>query len=141
MMDATARLAERALREVTGRHVFFADWLAGRLPEAELHEAMRNFARDFRRIAPDGSEMDRAALATWLAAHRASMPASFAIEVSDMRVVFDTTTYAAVRYRETQPDRSPSARIATALFLADKDAPNGAAWLHVQETWITDSGG
>lgn len=137
-MEAAAGLAEKALREVRDRHVFFADWLAGRLAETALDGAMRGFLPNFRRIAPDGSGMDRAALAAWLAAHRGAMPESFAIEIADLRIVLDTSACAAVGYREIQPGQTPPSRIATALFVPEETAPNGVAWLHVQETW--DSG-
>ena len=137
-MKAAAGLAEKALREVKDRHLFFADWLAGRLAKTALDGAMRGFLPNFRRIAPDGSEMDRTALAAWLAAHRGTMTQSFAIEIADLRIVLDASACAAVRYREIQPGHTPPSRIATALFVPEVAAPNGVAWLHVQETW--DSG-
>lgn len=140
-MGGPAKLAERALREVADRHAFFAGWFAGTSPEAELDAAMRSFAGDFRRIAPDGRETDRAALCTWLAGQRGTMPGTFSIAIAEMRVIFEGADCAVVSYREIQPDQAPPTRISTALFVADAGAPNGAAWLHVQETWITHSEG
>jgi hypothetical protein len=138
MMEVAAGLVEKALQEVKDRHVFFADWLAGRIAETALDSAMRCFSPDFRRIAPDGREMDRAALTAWLAARRGIMPKSFAIETADLQVVLDTAACAVVGYREIQPGQTPPVRISTAIFVPEEAAPNGVAWLHVQETW--DSG-
>ncbi|TAM95066.1 MAG: hypothetical protein EPN45_23465 [Rhizobiaceae bacterium] len=139
-MDVAAGLAEKALREVKDRHLFFADWLTGRLAETALADSMRGFLPNFRRIAPDGSEMDRATLETWLAAHRGTMPKSFTIEIADLRIVLDTSACIAVGYREIQPGQTPPSHISTALFVPEEVAPNGVAWLHVQETWDTQSG-
>lgn len=140
-MGAAGGLAERAILEVVDRHAFFADWLKGRLPEPALGDAMRAFAGGFNRIAPDGAEMDRAGLAAWLDARRGTMPDAFTIEIGALRTIAEMSGCVALRYRETQPGETPPVRIATALFVADDGAPNGVAWVHVHETWITDSGG
>lgn len=139
-MGAPAGLSERAMREVVDRHVFFADWLTGRLPETTLGGATRPFADGFRRIAPDGREMDRAALAAWLKANRGAMPDTFTIAIDGIRTIAEMPDCVALCYRETQAGQTPPVRIATALFVADDGAPNGVAWMHVHETWITDSG-
>ncbi|QDL94234.1 DUF4440 domain-containing protein (plasmid) [Paroceanicella profunda] len=136
-MTAAAPFPDCARAEIAARHAFFAEWFTGRAPQADLARALAAFAPDFRRIAPDGGVQDHAALRASLAAARGCRPAGYAIRAEDIALVWNGPKVALLTYLERQEGPgAPGPRRASAVLAPCADAPCGAAWLFVRETWI-----
>jgi hypothetical protein len=132
--------AKAAIQEVIDLHIFFQEWLDGSLPNtdaafARFHAAT---AAGFTLISPDGSIAAGADTATWIqTAHGTRRGFRLWTDAHNVRYVNDNL--AVVTYQEWQTrDGVTTGRISTAIFVAAPAAPNGVAWLHVQETWLPD---
>ncbi|MEQ8482689.1 MAG: hypothetical protein RIC18_18725 [Hoeflea sp.] len=131
-------LIERAKAEVINRHKFFVEWFTGRAPEAEMEASARAFASDMRMVEPDGSMIGADQVKAMLKGARGKRSVGFEIRVDLIEAHLVGSDAALVVYDEHQVvDGQKSARRSSALFSADKDAPEGVVWRHLQETWIT----
>jgi hypothetical protein len=132
-------LIERAKAEVVNRHKFFVEWFTGRAPEAEMAASERAFASDMRMVEPDGSMIDADQVKVMLKGARGKRREDFEIRVDLVEARLVGSEAALVVYDEHQViDGQKTARRSSALFSADKDAPEGVVWRHLQETWITE---
>lgn len=129
MPEETA--AEREVREL---HAFFVDWYCGR--DASLERLRAALADDFRMIAPSGDRLDRERVIGMVADNReAYAEGGFDIAIEGVEVRQATETLVVLEYEEHQ-DRpgERDVRISTVAFRAEPSAPNGWAWVHLQET-------
>ena len=137
-------LGTAALAEVERLHRFFEAWFRGSLPRdaAAFAACADALAAGFVQVDPQGREHRRGDLLARLeAAHGCRADAPFAITIEDARVLLERDGLALVTYVELQVSGSTTtARGSTALLVADSVAPLGAAWLHLQETWIAPAG-
>lgn len=132
-------LIEKAKAEVVNRHSFFVEWFTGRAPEAEMEASARAFAADMRMVEPDGSMIDASQVKAMLRGARGKRSEDFEIRVELIEARLVGSDAALVVYDEHQViDGAKTARRSSALFSADKDAPEGVVWRHLQETWITE---
>lgn len=131
-------LIRRAQAEVVNRHHFFVEWFTGRASEAELAASLRAFAPDMVMIEPDANTIGRDEVVTMVTGARGKRPADFEIRVELISARSIDSETVAVVYDEHQViDGVKSARRSSAVFSADKEAPEGVVWRHLQETWIT----
>lgn len=130
-------LITRAQAEVVNRHHFFVEWFTGRAGEAELETSLRAFAPDMVMIEPDANTIGRDEVVAMVTGARGKRPADFEIRVELISARLIGSDIVAVVYDEHQViDGEKSARRSSAVFSADKDAPEGVVWRHLQETWI-----
>ena len=131
-------LIRRAQAEVVNRHHFFVEWFTGRASEAELAASLRAFAPDMVMIEPDANTIGRDEVVAMVTGARGKRPENFEIRVALISARSIDSQTVAVVYDEHQViDGVKSARRSSAVFSADKDAPEGVVWRHLQETWIT----
>lgn len=124
--------------EIIGLHDFFQAWLEGSLPatNAVFARFLQSTSASFTLIGPDGTTAGRDATAAWIyAAHGTRR--GFRLWTDDHRLCAGGEDWALVTYREWQSrDGMTTARISTALLVADDAAPLGLRWVHVHETWV-----
>lgn len=126
-------------REIADLHRFFQDWFRGEIPETD--EAFARFDRalapGFVIVSPDGAALDRATIIE--AVRRGyGRDKSARVWVEGARVVHNVGDAVVATYVEWQSlaGADPRARISTAVFEPDRDAPGGLRWIHVHETWL-----
>ncbi|WP_298976406.1 hypothetical protein [uncultured Roseobacter sp.] len=134
--------AERCVQEAHRLHVVLQDWLRGTLPRTA--EGFAPFADALadpcRVVSPLGTITERAELLTEFEAIHGVLAAqgnAFVIRVENALVLRQWGDHALVSYEEWHDlgDES-SARLSTALYTADENAPLGVAWSHIHETWL-----
>ncbi|MEM5470211.1 hypothetical protein WNZ14_00560 [Hoeflea sp. AS60] len=131
-------LIARAKAEVVNRHHFFVEWFTGRASEAELAASLRAFAPDMVMIEPDANTIGTNEILLMITNARGKRPADFEIKVELIAARQIGDDIALVIYDEHQViDGEKSARRSSAVFSADRDAPEGVVWRQLQETWIT----
>ena len=128
-------LDDRCEREVRELHEFFEAWFTGRRTGG-IDRARAALGPDFEMITPGGEVHPREAVLEGIEAGGGSSGEKFGIEVRNVRVRDVTDDRCLLTYEEHQFGSDPSARVSTALFAPDEDAPNGVAWRHLQETWL-----
>jgi hypothetical protein len=130
-------LAARAIDEVRALHAFFVGWLRAAGPRPDFAEVERVLAPDFRMITPDGVARDRASVLAGLKAEKGSRPANFEIAILEPHAVFEAGHWLLLEFIEQQyRDGETTRRQSSALFTAEKAAPRGVLWRHLQETWM-----
>jgi hypothetical protein len=137
-------LGAAALAEIKRLHRFFEAWFRGSLPRdaASFAACADALAAGFVQVDPQGREHRRSDLLARLeAAHGCRAGAPLAITVEDARILLERDGLALATYVERQVSGSATTvRRSSALFGPDRSAPLGAAWLHLQETWIAPPG-
>lgn len=139
MSILAAPLAQRAVQEVIDQHAFFEQWLDGALPDTDAAFARFAWATDpaFTLIGTDGNCAAADETGAWIRAAHGSRP-GFTLWTDEHTVRWSSDQSVLVTYREWQTrDGVTTCLIATALFCANAQCPNGVAWLHVHETWLT----
>jgi hypothetical protein len=125
--------------EVVELHEFFEGWLTGALPSTDQAYArlVDAVAREFLLISPGGERIPRERLLTELRAGHGSRP-GWKMWVENAELRFRGAELVVATYEEWHryADGTTTARLATAVFRVQAGAPNGLAWLHVQETWL-----
>ena len=121
-------------REVVELHKFFVDWYRG--DAASMDRVERALAPDFTMVTPDGELLARPSVIAGITEGRKG--SSPGIEVHEIEVRSTDVDHALATYQEWHhhPDGT-TVRLSTALFTRDTSAPNGWAWRHVHETWVT----
>ena len=134
------RLAAAVLAEIDGLHRCFVAWFLGDCPKsragfARIADAL---APGFVQIDPAGRERRRAPLLALLrAAHGGRAGEAFAIGIVGPKVRLVHRGLALATYEERQRSGATvTRRRSSARFAAARTAPEGVAWLHLQETWI-----
>jgi hypothetical protein len=124
--------------EIVDLHQFFQDWFNG-----DLGASTENFSRlgialapNFKMITPQGNLVERAPLVDSLnSAHNSRTGMRIWIKNVVLQHQLGETIIAT--YEEWQEIKSQvSARLSSATFKFDSDAPNGVAWVHLHETWL-----
>jgi hypothetical protein len=125
-------------REVIELHDFFVNWLHGKLPNTPqaFHRVEHVLSPDFLLISPDGKITNNKSLLTSIrAAHGARPSLNMWIESVQLQQQIDNLLI--VTYEEWQRENdNTTARISTAVFRVESNAPQGLRWLHVHETWL-----
>ncbi len=144
MIAAPQGLEDRAAREVTELHQFFAQWF-----RAELTKDGPDFARfstvpprGFHIIPPSGNLIEKAPLLSGLKAAHGQWHAdgSARIWIENLRTRSLAEGLILVTYEEWQTrDGETRGRISSAILQADAEAPNGLIWLSVHETWLASA--
>jgi hypothetical protein len=126
-------------REVEGLHAFFESWFTGR--GGGMDRARRALGPAFEMVTPAGELRPREAVLSGIEGAKGSHDPAFAIEIRNVDVVDRTGDRCLLRYEEHQSGGGgDTARVSTALFGPDDDAPEGVQWIHLQETWLPGSG-
>lgn len=137
------------IAEIHGLHVFFVDWLSGTLPDTgqAFSRCAEALAENFVLIGPDGEATTRRTLLGRLEGARgvhAGADPPFAIRIDNSKLLRHWADHALLSYEEWQDGArgtlGTTGRISTALFVRDRSAPTGLAWLHLHETWIAGHG-
>jgi len=134
-------LAQAALDEVAGLHVFFESWLGGTGPDSDAAFARldRALAPTFSMVTPTGSRLARSAVIGWLrgAPGAKAEPAPFRIAVKDAQVLHVAQGLVAVSYVEEQRRGGlVERRLSTALLRPDPASDGHMHWLLVHETFM-----
>ena len=130
-------LAEAAMREVEDLHRHFVELFTGRWPD--IARCAVAFAPEFEMVMPSGKSFDRTQALALLSAAKAAP--DFAITIQSPRVVWEGSDKALLQYVEQQyRDGKVTRRLSSALFSADRTAPNGVVWRYLHETWMQDAG-
>lgn len=132
---------ERCLREIEDLHEFFEDWLSGELPNTD--EAFlrldRALGTDFWLIHPSGEWRSRDDILTGLRQAHGSRP-GLIIEFEDVQLREAGEELIAATYEEWQRSKEQKdGRLSTVVFRRALKAPHGLRWLHVHETWLSES--
>jgi hypothetical protein len=130
-------LLNKAEAEVRRRHDFFVAWFTGRAEAEDMALSMRSFAPDMQRIGPDGGFQTAAEVIKMVENARGVLDGRFEIRIDLLSARLINPDIALLVYNEHQShvDKRNSRR-STALFSADRQAPEGVVWRHLQETWI-----
>lgn len=122
-------------REIEGLHAVFESWFAD--GDGEMDRARRALGPDFEMVTPEGELRPREAVLSGIRSTEGSHDPAFAIEIRNVAVVDCEGDRCLVRYEEHQSGGGvKTARVSTALFAPDPDAPEGVRWVHLQETWL-----
>ncbi len=128
-------------REIEELHAFFVAWFRGELPRtpAAFARFTNVTAPEFTLISPDGALIDYVTAVDWIEnAHNSRT--HFNIWIDNFRIHQQRDDVTIVTYHEMGArDDGVTARLSTAIFAADDDAPNGIIWLHVHETWLPNN--
>jgi hypothetical protein len=129
--------------EVRLLHVFFEDWMSGRLPRTQAGFAPfpAALAADFSMVSPDGAERGRGDILTLVESLHGARGASFRIWIEAVRVLHREGEATVVRYDECQhlveaAGARDTRRRCTAVLAATKE---GWRWLAVHETWVAEA--
>jgi hypothetical protein len=120
-------------REIRSLHAFFESSFSGTGETGK--RAHRALGPEFEMVAPDGESLDRETVLEGIEASAGEYGPEFAIEVRNLRTVDRTEDRCVVRYEEHQSNPD-SARVSTAVFAPEVDAPEGVRWVHLHETWL-----
>ncbi len=124
--------------EIVELHQFFQDWFNG-----VLENQPENFSRldtalapEFKMITPGSALIERAPLVTGLqAAHNTRN--GMRIWIKNVILQHQIGDIFIATYEEWQEiEGQVSARLSSATFKIQADAPNGIEWVHLHETWI-----
>jgi hypothetical protein len=129
-------------REIQQLHNFFQAWLEGSLPatDAAFARFTEATAPGFTLIGPDGSVAGRDETAAWIRTAHGTRR-GFKLWTDEHTLRAAGADWALCTYREWQTrDGVTTARISTALLVADSNAPAGLSWMHVHETWMAGAG-
>jgi hypothetical protein len=128
--------------EVRRLHVFFEEWMSGRLPAGD--EAFAPFptalAPEFTMVGPDGVSRDHAAITALVRSLHGGRGADFRIWIEAAQALLVRPGLAVVRYDECQSltdsagPRDTLRRCTAVLTPAEE---GGWRWLAVQETWVS----
>lgn len=136
---------DRCRAEVEQLHEFFVGWMGGTL-EADPGVFRRLddvLASEFEMISPDGEQIGRAQLAGGLmSAHgvHAGRTRPFRIRIANYRGRPLGRNLLLATYEEWQViEGETRGRLSTALFRNREGTPNGVEWIHLHETWMSDS--
>ncbi|MBN9070333.1 MAG: DUF4440 domain-containing protein [Rhizobiales bacterium] len=131
-------LFERAAAEIVALHRFFVEWYDRRTADrADFSLFERAMGPDMRMVPPSGAVLERDAVVGHVRANRGAFDGDFAIEIADIRPVWEGAGAVLVAYVEKQRRAGEStARRAAALFTENPAAPHGVEWRHLQETWM-----
>jgi hypothetical protein len=122
-------------REVEGLHAFFESRFTGQ--GGEMDRARRALGADFEVVTTAGELQSRETILSGIESAEGTYAPGFAIEIRNVEVVDRTDDRCLVRYEEHQSGgEEDTARVSTALFGPDPDAPEGVRWIHLQETWL-----
>lgn len=127
-------LPDACEREVRELHGFFEAWFTGR--GGGMDRVRRALGPDFEMITPEGERRSRETVLSGIEAGEDGYDPEFSIEIHDVRVRDRTRDRCLVTYEEHQSGEVETARVSTALFARDTDAPEGVRWRHLQETWL-----
>jgi hypothetical protein len=129
--------------EVRRLHVFFEDWMSGRLPRTAAGFAPfpAALAADFTIIGPDGAERGRDEILTLVEGLHGARGAAFRIWIEAARILHHEGGTTVVRSDERQHVVEAGAgcdtrRRCTAVLIGTSD---GWRWLAVQETWVEET--
>jgi hypothetical protein len=126
-----------AKAELHVRHAFFVDWFTGKASPQAMADCARAFGGDMIRIGPSGGIQNAADITAMVRAAAGRHPADFAITITVQAARLLTPDLALLIYDEHQRIAAvETTRRSTAIFAADKNAPEGVVWRHLQETWI-----
>jgi len=138
---ASNSVYKRSVREIEDLHQFFEDWLSGELPNTG--EAFRRLDRalvpEFRLVHPSGEWRRREDILTGLRQAHGSRP-GLTIEIRDVRLREAGEDLVAATYDEWQRSKEEEdGRRSTVVFRRTPEASTGLRWLHVHETWLSES--
>ena len=137
-------MEDRCRLEVVELHRFFQDWFNAELPDdaASFDRFAQVLADDFEIISPTGYRLERASVLTSVrSGHGRDPERSLVIEVRDVRSRTVGEGMVIVTYEEHQTTGSEHVGWqSSALLRAKEGRPNGVEWVHVQETYLPDSG-
>ncbi len=132
-------LAEHGEREIVQLHQFFQDWYRGS-EEVEFERFDQVLADGFVIIMPDGRILNREAIVEAVRSqYNSDGQATLEIRNVKLHKSHGNTaifTYEEWQSRQGEPTRG---RLSSVVFAADDQVPNGLLWLHVHETWLSES--
>ena len=131
-------LFNRAGAEIVALHRFFMEWYDRKTAAgADFSLFERAMGTDMRMIPPSGAVLDRDQVIGHVRANRGAFDGDFAIEIADIRPVWQGADAIVVAYVEKQERAGErTARRACALFVESPSAPHGVEWRYLQETWM-----
>lgn len=125
--------------EIVELHDFFQGWLDGTLPDTDAAFARLPATQspEFVIITPAGELIPGPRLVAQLRDAHGSRPGwRMWIEHAVLRHVHGDLSVATYEEWQRRADGVVTARLSTAIFRAESEAPNGLVWLHVHETWL-----
>lgn len=125
-------------KEVRELHRFFQDWYRGELDDEAFQRFSGVMGEGFTIILPDASVLPRRMIIDAVRSQKGS-DAQAELWVENVRLVHSEAEFMVATYEEWQGRAGNDARgrLSTVVFTHDEDAPNGLAWRHVHETWIS----
>ncbi len=125
-------------KEIEELHVFFENWLSGRLEPTQNNYRRFNDVADnkFNLISPNGVlQAGNDLLEDLYQAH--GKRKDIKIWTKDKKLLFENSEILVVSYQEWQQEAAgDKGRISTAVLIFDETKINGLRWLHVHETWL-----
>lgn len=136
-MSHPALSPENVRREIVDLHDFFVAWYTGQA-DGDVTRVADALAPGFELVSPDGECLDRGTVLDAIRGRQATYyDGEFDIEIRNVTCLARGPELVTARYEEHQrTDSDATARISTATFRAEADAPNGLRWAALQETWL-----
>ncbi len=125
-------------REIEVLHKFFVDWFLGQLPDDAFDRIPRVMGEGFVLISPSGVRTERGPLLNELKAAKGGRTGTgFRIWIEGYTAQDLGHGLWLAEYEEHQQvgDKT-TARLSTAVFREEPEAPEGVVWLRVHETWL-----
>lgn len=137
MTDAHS-LFERASAEIVELHVFFVDWYdKATCADTDFNRFDQVMGPGMVMIPPGGEMLERDAVVDYVRNNRGTFDGDYAIEIAEIRFVWQADGAIALTYIEKQQRRGVhTARRASVLFTESSSTPNGVEWRHLHETWM-----
>jgi len=128
-------------KEVRELHRFFQDWYRGELEDEAFQRFSGVMGEGFTIILPDAGVLPRETIVDAVRSEKGS-DADAELWVENVRLVHSEAAFLIATYEEWQgrKDGEARGRLSTVVFTRDVDAPNGLAWRHVHETWLSGEG-
>ncbi|MFV1988082.1 MAG: DUF4440 domain-containing protein [Gemmatimonadota bacterium] len=139
MQDRGSRPAWRV--EIEELHAFFEAWMGGTIPRTEeqldrLEEALE---KRFTFVTTSGQVLAREAIVGAVRESHGARP-GLRIRLREPRLVHSCKHHVVATYQEWQEaEGERTGRTSTVVLERKEEAPNGLVWIHVHETWITQT--
>jgi hypothetical protein len=137
-------LVSDSIREVRSTMIFFEGWWRGdveKTPEEYRLSEQNLLTANFSFVTPEGMTLDRNASLTGLYEQHGSRPDLVKIEDVNFKVILADSRSVILSYDELQTVRDSktgnlvtTVLVTTSIFERSPNAPNGVAWVRVQET-------
>jgi hypothetical protein len=139
-------MRERVHLEVQDLHRFFVTWFRGRCDNTDEvfeRDLTRRFAPDFALLQPSGVIVERGTLLGMIRHTWGTCP-DLEIDIREVTAQAIGGETIVVTYQEWHRNAIDvwpvdAGRLSSAAMRVDPEQPGGLLWLHVHETWISES--